>query len=1035
MQKLNRPIMTLHPERIDISSAWIGHLPFAFWIIDAVAPDNLVELGTHGGVSYCAFCQAIKHLELPTRAHAIDTWDGDSHTGDYPSETYIELKEYHDQRYAAFSDLVRTTFDNAVGKFADGSIDLLHIDGLHTFDAVSHDFETWLPKLSDRAVVLFHDINVYERDFGVQEFWREISAQYPSFAFEHGHGLGVLCVGTSQSKAMEWLTKLTSAQERQVREKFNSMSLPLHREARQASDITGLRTELSRIDEQRHEAVQTSHRLNQERVELERDVLLLGESNAQYEDQLAQSGAQLAQSGAQLAQREAQLAQTGAQLAQRETQLAQIEAREAVLQEELSEVRSLLAEAQQSLADVRQQSVHTETLALKLTNDIRQMETSTSWRFSAPLRFIGSGLRRGINPLSRRLTQPSSAAGSVIRTLRSPGGLRRAIVALKQRGLLGSVKRLRSQVVAARRLGLTHATGESYADWIAKYDTFSEADLDAMRRHHQSLDYQPLVSVVLPVYNTTPEYLRACIDSVFSQTYDNWELCIADDHSPEDEPRRLIQEYAARDARVRYVFRKEQGGIANCTNSALAMVEGEFVALLDHDDLLSAHALYMVVNELNNNPELDLMFSDEDKIDGFGVRYEPYFKSSFNYELLLGQNCISHLGVYRAELIKRLGGLRHDLDGSQDHDLALRVVKQSQPSRIAHIPHILYHWRVFSGSGSFSTDHLDRAVAAGVRAVQEHLEDEVDAIVEPAGVGGYLRVRWPLPRKLPEVSVIVPTRDNAQLLGDCMEGLLNQTDYKNAKVVIVDNGSRDEATLALLESLDKELNVRVLRYDKPFNYSAINNFAVEHIQSDYLCLLNDDIQMIEENWLSEMMALAVREGVGSVGARLLYADRSVQHAGVVLGVMGVANHLHRNVNVDHPGYFGRLQLCQELSGSTGACLVVKRSVYEELGGLDETNLAVAFNDVDFCLRLREVGYRNLWTPHATLFHMESASRGSDMDDDKFQRFEKEVHYMQRRWGDALEQDPFYNPNLSLKGDDMSLASPPRTDRPWVKLKQ
>ena len=1011
MQKLNRPIMTLHPERIDISSAWIGHLPFAFWIIDAVAPDSLVELGTHGGVSYCAFCQAIKHLELPTRAHAIDTWDGDSHTGDYPSETYIELKEYHDQRYAAFSDLVRTTFDNAVGKFADGSIDLLHIDGLHTLDAVSHDFETWLPKLSDRAVVLFHDINVYERDFGVQEFWREISTQYPSFAFEHGHGLGVLGVGASQSKAIEWLTQLSPSQERQVREKFNSMSLPLHREARQASDILGLRSELSRIDAQRHEAVQTTQRLNQERVELERDVLLLGESNAQHEEQLAQSESQLAQ---------------------REEQLAQIEAREAALRQELSEVRNLLTDVQQSLADTSQQSVHNETLALKLTDHIRQMEASTSWRFSAPLRLIGRGLQAGKNPLLRRLGQSSSATGSVIRALRSPDGRRRAIAGLKQRGLVDSVKRLRNQTATAKRLGLSHATGESYIEWIAKYDTFSQADIDAMRRHHQGFKYQPLVSVVLPVYNTSPEYLQACIDSVLAQTYDNWELCIADDHSPQDEPRRLIKEYAKRDARVRYVFRDEQGGIANCTNSALEMIEGEFVALLDHDDVLSARALYMVVNELNENPELDLLFSDEDKIDEHGVRYEPYFKSSFNYELLLGQNCISHLGVYRAELIKKLGGLRCDLDGSQDHDLALRVVKYSQPNRIAHIPHILYHWRVFSGSGSFSTDHLDRAVAAGVRAVQEHLQDEAGVVVEPAGVGGYLRVRWPLPKKRPEVSVIVPTRDNAQLLGDCMAGLLNQTSYENVKVVIIDNGSRDEAALALLESLEKEANVRVLRYDKPFNYSAINNFAVDHVESEYLCLLNDDIQMIEDDWLSEMMALAVREGVGSVGARLLYADRSVQHGGVVLGVMGVANHLHRNVDVAHPGYFGRLQLCQELSGSTGACLVVKRSVYEELGGLDETNLAVAFNDVDFCLRLREAGYRNLWTPHATLFHMESASRGSDMDDDKFQRFEKEVHYMQRRWGDALEQDPFYNPNLSLNGDDMSLASPPRTVWPWLK---
>ena len=1011
MQKLNRPILTLHPERIDISSAWIGHLPFAFWIIDAVRPENLVELGTHGGVSYCAFCQAINYLELDTKAHAVDTWDGDSHTGDYPSETYIELKEYHDKRYSAFSDLVRTTFDNAVEKFADGSIDLLHIDGLHTLDAVRHDFETWLPKLSSQAVVLFHDINVYERDFGVQEFWRDISENYPSFAFEHGHGLGVLAVGKNQSKAVQWLTGLSAAQGRSVREKFNDMALPLHLEARQGAEIKGLREELARVDALRHEAVQLNHQLESERVELERDVLSLGEGSAQLEDKLAALDNRLVAL-------EGELQEAHSNFDREQTQ---------------AKARSdeQLADLEQRLAHTQKYATDNEQLALKLTSDIGQIKASSSWRLSAPIRFVGGIFAVIIGAVRNRLSVPWAATGSALRTLRSPGGLRRGVAGIRTRGLGGSVARLKNQVVAAKSLERKLTMSGSYSEWIARYDTFDQSDLDAMRAQCAQFSYQPLLSVVLPVYNTAPEFLTACLDSVLAQTYGNWELCIADDLSPESAPRQIIEEYARRDSRIRFVFRAEQGGIAQCTNSALELAEGEFVVLLDHDDLLSVHALYMVVNKLNETAELDLIFSDEDKIDEHGTRFDPHFKSDFNYELLLGQNCISHLGVYRTNLVRELGGIREGFDGSQDHDLALRIVEKSRRDRIAHIPYVLYHWRVFGESGSFSTDNLDRAITAGVTAVQDHLGEASGARVEPAGVGGYLRVHWPLPKVVPAVTVIVPTRDNAELLVKCLDGLMNTTDYPNLKVLVVDNGSRDEATLKVLEKADTEDNVRVLRYDEPFNYSAINNFAVEHASSEYLCLLNDDIQMIEPDWLTEMVSLAVRGKVGAVGARLLYADNTVQHGGVVLGVMGVANHLHKHVDVNHPGWFGRLQLCQELSASTAACLVVKRSRYLEVGGLDEKSLSVAFNDIDFCLRLREAGYRNLWTPFATLYHMESATRGSDMEADKFERFKDEVIYMQKRWGELLQSDPFYNPNLSLEDINMSLAEPPRLTRPWL----
>ncbi len=1026
MKRLYRPVLTLHPERLDIGSAWIGHLPFAFWVIDAVKPEHLVELGTHGGVSYCAFCQAIDYLSLNTTAHAIDTWQGDSHTGDYPSDTYVELKAWHDERFAAFSELVRTTFDNAVDKFADGSIDLLHIDGLHTLDAVRHDYETWLPKVSDRGVILFHDVNVYERDFGVQELWRELSDQYPSFTFHHGHGLGVLATGEQQSAQIAWLTSLTDKNARLVRERFSTMAAPLQQQAELQSRTANLQSEVQSIDAARHaatqELAQSSTEWHQSRIELQTTTDTLTERLRQTESTVHELNLKMQELEFNARTRDTELQIIGAEL---ETTGVELETTRAELQTTRAELESTGAELETTRAEL--QGTKNELNAAnsrgdQLAHDITEITRSSSWRLTAPLRWVG-GQRH-------QLTNSTSPAGSIYRTLRAPGGIGKAVQAVKKRGLHGSLQRLRNQVAAAKSLQQQLDSGDDYPQWIKHNDTLSAEDLGAIKEHTNSFDYEPLISVVMPVYNTEPDFLSACIDSVLNQTYDNWQLCIADDASSNAKTRQLLNHYQAKDQRIICIFRETQGGIASCTNTALESSTGEFIALLDHDDLLTPHALYMVAHELNLNPDLDILYSDEDKIDEHGVRHDPHFKSDFNLELLLGQNCFSHLGVYRATLMQELGGIRKGFDGSQDHDLALRMVTKTIPERIRHIPHILYHWRVFQDSGSFSTDNLDKAISAAVKAVEQHLASTPGASVSPSGFGGFLQVDWPLPAKLPSVSIIVPTRDNAELLNNCVQGLLTNTNYDNAEIVVVDNGSKDPTTLQLLTSLDSEPKVRVLRYDHEFNYSAINNFAVNNVSSDFVCLLNDDIEVIDSDWLAQMVALAMRDKVGAVGARLLYADNTVQHGGIMLGVMGVANHLHKDLPVESPGYFGRLQLTQELSAVTAACLVVKRSAYEEVGGLNEQQLAVAFNDVDFCLRLREAGYRNLWTPRATLYHLESASRGSDLTPAKAPRFEKEVNYMQERWASELLNDPFYNKNLTLDGVNMDFAYPSRAEKPW-----
>lgn len=672
----------------------------------------------------------------------------------------------------------------------------------------------------------------------------------------------------------------------------------------------------------------------------------------------------------------------------------------------------------------RRQAAELRTLReeLEAQNALRQaaeervaaMLGSTAWRMTSPVRALG--------PLRAAVQGPVQTR----RSLRETADPRRLARRARERGVLSALSSVRTTLAAP-------AIQDDYLRWVAQHDTLLEDDRTAIRRHVEQLPRRPLLSVVVPAYDTDEGALREALDSVLAQLYPAWELCVVDDASPDPHVWQVLQEYAARDQRVNVQRRAKNGGIAAATNDAIAAVEGEYVVLLDHDDVLPAHALYMVALEVLAHPDTDLVYSDEDKLDAQGRRTEPNFKPDFNYELLLGQNMVSHLGVYRTSLLRQVGGMRPGVDGSQDHDLALRVVAASSPDRIRHIPYVLYHWRQFSGSGTFSSANAGRAAAASRAAVQAHLEQLGEpAQVEPHPlVPTWNRVIWPLPDPPPEVTVVIPTRDRVALLRTAVQGALEHTDYPALRIVVVDNDSTESATLDFLEQLSDDPRVVVLRRPGPFNFSALNNEAVRATDSPLVLLLNNDIVIREPGWLREMVSLVLRPGVGAVGAKLLYGDGRVQHGGVLLGILGVANHAHLLFPQDSPGYFGRLALLQEVSAVTGACLLTRREVYEAVGGLDEVNLRVAFNDVDFCLRVREAGHRVLWTPHAVLTHLESVSRGDDTKGERLERFERETAYMKRTWGRILRADPAYNPNLSISATDFSLAEAPRRIRPWT----
>jgi len=563
----------------------------------------------------------------------------------------------------------------------------------------------------------------------------------------------------------------------------------------------------------------------------------------------------------------------------------------------------------------------------------------------------------------------------------------------------------------------------SYARWVGQFDVIDGSARAAIRSHLDRLPEHPLVSIIFPVYNTPARYLRAAIESVTGQIYANWELCIADDCSTEPHIAEILAHYVELDPRIKVTTRTENGHISAASNTALEMASGTWITPLDHDDLLAEHALALSMLAAHENPGAAVIYSDEDKIDDRGTRQLPYFKPDFDPLLLLGQNYLTHLLFLRRDLVVAAGGYQLGYEGSQDWDLILRVTERLEPRQIVHIPHVLYHWRVHDESTASLVSAKPYALDAGERAVTDHLERMgLRGTVSRIPSLGHNRVTWQLPESPPLVSIIIPTKDGA-LLRRCIDSLLAFTSYPNFEIVVVDNGSQEFATLEYFR--ENEQHLTVIRDERPFNYSALNNAAVRRVSGSVLCLLNDDTEVISGEWLDEMVSQLLLPGVGAVGAMLYYPDGRIQHAGVIVGLGGVAGHSHRMSDRLSPGYCGRLLVAQNLSAVTGACMVVRHEAWDQVGGLEEENLAIAFNDVDFGLRLRQAGWRVVWTPYATLFHHESVTRGPDDIGARVHDFAKEIQFVKDRWGESLLHDPAYNLNLTLDREDFSLSWPPR----------
>lgn len=787
---LNYSIISQKPLRLTDVFGWHGHIPFAFALTEMLRPKLLVELGTHKGDSYCAFCQAVKALKLDCACYAVDTWEGDEHAGFYPKEILKELRSHHDPLYGSFSKLLEMSFDAAVSRFSGGSIDLLHIDGLHSYDAVKHDFDTWLPKMSKRGAILLHDISVRHQNFGVRKFWDELKEAYPSFEFIHSYGLGVLGIGE----------------------------------------------------------------------ELPEDIRAFLSMDKDHADQ------------------------------------------------------------------------------------IRNF-------FSA----LGSHAAQKHLPEKSELIKPELSENT-----------------------------------------------DKYNSYLLALAALDDSE-EVKRQKSKPFSYQPKISIVVRYCMGEEKGLKCATDSVIRQLYENWELCIVTENA---EVSPAIKDYLQKDDRIRHI----EGN----TNNALSLVSGEFIGFLCYEDELEISALYEIVKRLNDENDLDFVYTDEDKISESGTRFDPHFKPDWSPDTFRSYNYIGKFAVLRKTTADAAGGFREVFEDAQGYDLFLRVAEKAR--RIAHVPRVLYHARHHAEEEATPNLHDEYAE----KALNEHLRRTgLDGDVRAGLFPGSYRVKYRIV-DAPNVSVIIPTKDKTNLLKRCVDSILRLSAYKNYKIYIVDNLSQEDETFRYFDEIKQLDQIEILTYNKAFNFSAINNEAVRHADSEYLIFLNNDTEVIASDWIEAMLEFARRRDVGAVGAQLYFPDNTIQHAGLILGLGGIAGYAHYKLPGDHPGYNGRVKIIQNLSAVTAACMMVRKSLFEEMGGFDET-YSHAYNDIDLCLRMREKGYLVVYTPYSSLYHHESVSRGHEDTPEKKIRFLKEIRHFQRKWKQVLEYgDPYYNPNLSLFGKGFSI---------------
>ncbi len=618
-------------------------------------------------------------------------------------------------------------------------------------------------------------------------------------------------------------------------------------------------------------------------------------------------------------------------------------------------------------------------------------------------------LRDKLFPEGGKIRQILRKINVIVHKIR-PRNIKKFFQMLKEYGWKGTWDRINN--VAEKGTEKT-----PYQIWM-EFNNPTPEELEAQR--HVKFKLEPKISILVPMYKTPVNFFTELVQSLIDQTYTNWELCLADG-SPERNPE--LEEICKKDSRIKYNYTGKNLGISGNTNEALKMATGDYISLLDHDDLLPKNSLYEIVKCINEDPNVEFIYTDEDKITTIDKpRFDPHFKPDFAIDTLRSNNYICHFSTFRKDLMEKLGGFRSKYDGAQDFDIIIRMAETAK--NIKHIPKILYHWRVHElSTAKAGGDAKPYAFEAGIPVLQDHLKRVgLEGEVKHGATLGTYEIDYKV-KGNPKVTILIPNKDQAKTLKTCIDSIKKLTTYPNYEIVIVENNSEEKATFKYYEQLENDEKIKILYYkpeDKKFNYSKIINYGVKNTDGEYIVQLNNDTKLLTPDWLEKMVGMNQREDVGAVGVKLYYPDGTIQHAGTIIGVYGVAGHVFRGLYKNTHGYFGRDSHIQNMSAVTAACMIAKRSVYEQVGYMNE-DFAVAFNDIDFCLKIIQAGYLIIYNPFVEFVHYESKSRGLEDTPEKQARFQSEIDLFYEKWGDYKKKgDPYYNINLRLDDDQYGI---------------
>ncbi len=836
----------------------------------------------------------------------------------------------------------------------------------------------------------------------------EYTNERDAFSFESDYSASIkeLCLG-------DWLKLRWKEREA---DKYKSQLQHAQKELDDSQ--TQLKETQTELTDSQTQLKETQTELNDSQTQLKETQTELNDSQTQLKEtqtELNDSQTQLKETQTELNDSQTQLKKTQTQSKELESRLSNSQINQKISKSQIKETEGKLQHSQNHLEELQDKLQQTQIQLQRAQNTIQAMETSKFWKLRS--RWFQFRNILGLTEKDKTFHESLRIKGKHYWNIFRAKGLPYAANKVLQK----SIEKAKYVPVPSHALpNIPQSTDLNYQKWLNKNYPTPEI-LKQKAQKVEKFSYKPLISLIMPAFNTPECFLREAIESVLNQVYSEWELCIADDASSDDRVRKVLEEYSTKDSRIKVVFRTENGHISRCSNSALEIATGEFIALLDHDDLLTPDALYEIASLLDRHPEADMIYSDEDKIDDRGKLSEPFFKPDWCPDSFLSRMYTCHLGVYRREIINEIGGFREGYEGSQDYDLVLRFTEKTD--NIFHIPKILYHWRIHSQSAASNPDVKPYAAIAAEKALADALQrrGEKGQVTQAGSLVGHYIIRYKISEyKL--VSIIIPTRDLGDTLDKCLTSIFEKTTYPNYEIILIDNGSQEQKTADIFAKWQQKEPDRFKCYpfDVPFNYSKINNYGVDKAKGDYLLFLNNDTEVLTSDWIDAMVEQAQRNSIGAVGAQLLYPDNTIQHAGVVMGIGGVANHSHKHFSMNSPGYFGQIMTVNNYSAVTAACLMCRREVFETVGGFEE-KLKVAFNDVDFCLKIVQKGYRNIYLPQVMLYHYESKSRGYEDTPEKLIRFHQEVEYMENKWKEFIKYDPCYNPNLSKKLENFSIG--------------